>query len=435
MSITDYQTDHLFLLIGKNPLPNYVAAKLLTNENTNVHLIYSSDTLVYAQRLEDQLKGVCQFAEKICVQPSEANKIKRKVTERLDKISGSVGLNYTGGTKAMAVHVYRAIADKISIAKHSYLDPRNLAMLIDPPEGVEDEICFYLGKPNGSAEDQGNFKKTSISLDKLLYLHKLKPFQNMRSKPRWVKIAEAIQSEAIERNIWWNFQNKLRDHFEDRKKKTNYNPYYESKHHEMENELRQLRIDFPTDLPILTKAFEENFPNQNVISANKLVLANLPNNIDAIEFLNYLLGTWLEDFTLGRMIDTKDSNGKTIQEKCNLESCGSSLEIALPQKTPKEQKRRFFELDVVAMRGYRLFAISCTVLGGIGKVKHKLFEAVHRAKQIGGDEARIGLVCLAKSSDINKIKSQLEEDHIEVFGKEDLGDLDQKLEKWFNREG
>ena len=28
--IGDYQTDHLFLLIGGNPLPNYVAAKLLS---------------------------------------------------------------------------------------------------------------------------------------------------------------------------------------------------------------------------------------------------------------------------------------------------------------------------------------------------------------------------------------------------------------------
>jgi hypothetical protein len=30
-NIERYQTDHLFLLVGTNPLPNYVAAKVLWN--------------------------------------------------------------------------------------------------------------------------------------------------------------------------------------------------------------------------------------------------------------------------------------------------------------------------------------------------------------------------------------------------------------------
>jgi hypothetical protein len=435
MSIIDYQTEHLFLLIGKNPLPNYVAAKLLANERTTVHLIHSSDTLVYAQRLENKLKGACQFAEKICVQPSEANKIKGKITERLGGINRSVGLNYTGGTKAMAVHIYRAVADKAPNAKFSYLDPRSLAVLIDPPEGVEDERRFYLGKPNGSTEEQENFKKTKISLDELLYLHKLILFQDVRPKPRGIKIVEAIQSEAIEKDSWWDFQKALRRCLDDAQKASNYNAFNEANKGEMEKQLRKQQIEFPSDLSNLKKAFAENFPCQNVISTNQLALANLPNDVDAIEFVNFLLGTWLEDFTLSRMIEIKDGNGKAVQEKCYLESCGSSLEVALPQKKATDPKRRFFELDVVAMRGYRLFAISCSQESSIFKVKRKLFEAVHRAKQIAGDEARIGLVCLAKSSNINKIKSQLEEDHIEVFGREDLANLDEKLEKWFNREG
>lgn len=428
---TKNQTEHLFLLIGKNPLPNYVAVKLLATEQTTIHLIHSSDTLVYAQRLENKLKEDCNFAEKICVQPSEANKIKKKIEDRLNSISGRVELNYTGGTKAMAVHVYRAIASKVSNAKFSYLDPRSLAMLIDPPEGVEEEICFYLGKPNGGAEEQEYFKKTKVSLDDLLYLHKLTPFQAARSKSRGMIIVEAIQTEAIEKDSWWDFQKALRKIFEDTRKRTNYNAYNEANRDQMEQQLRLQSVDFPRDLPNLTRAFGENFPSNTVIDSNELVLANLPNDVSAIEFVNFLIGTWLEDFTLSRMIETKDSNDKTVKEKCFLESCGSSLEIALP----KNDKARFFELDVIAMRGYRLFAISCSQESSIFNVKRKLFEAVHRAKQIGGEEARIGLVCLAKSSDINKIKSQLEEDHIEVFGKEDLGDLEQKLEKWFNREG
>ena len=37
-----YQCDHLFLLIGANPLPNYVAARLLTRPGGQLHLLASS---------------------------------------------------------------------------------------------------------------------------------------------------------------------------------------------------------------------------------------------------------------------------------------------------------------------------------------------------------------------------------------------------------
>lgn len=422
-SLADYQTEHLFLLIGNNPLPNYVAMKLLAVENTTVHLVHSAETLVFAQRLQNKLKDECKFAEKICVKPSSANEIKKKIESRLEGISGSVGLNYTGGTKAMAVHVYRTIVGKVSDAKFSYLDPRNLAMLLDSPEAVESEICFNLVKPDGNDEEKEYFRKTKISLEDLLYLHQLELFRDIRNEPRGLKIAETIQSEAIGKDGWWKFQRKLRKVFDAVQKETDYNPYNNRNEAKMNALLRLEKIDFPLDLPDLAGAFEENFPGRNVIRSGGMFLVNLPGELNAIDFVNFLLGTWLEDFVLSRV--------KKVKDKCFLKYCGSSLETALRNN----RKKRFFELDIVAMRGYRLFAISCSQESSVFKAKHKLFEAVHRAKQLGGDEARIALVCLAKSGDINNIKTQLEEDHIEVFGREDLGKLEQELEKWFNRKG
>ncbi|HLM62452.1 MAG TPA: DUF1887 family CARF protein [Pyrinomonadaceae bacterium] len=422
-SLADYQTEHLFLLIGNNPLPNYVAMKLLANENTTVHLVHSAETLVFAQRLENKLKDGCKFAEKICVKPSSANEIKKKIEARLGGISGSVGLNYTGGTKAMAVHVYRAIAGKVSEAKFSYLDPRNLAMLIDAPEAVESEMCFSLGKPEGNDYEKEYFRKTKISLEDLLYLHQLELFRDIRDEPRGLKIAEAIQSEAVGKDSWWKFQKKLREDFENAKKEIGYQPYNNRNEEQMKAQLRLKKIKFPGDLSNLAGTFEENFLSRNIIKLGEMVLANLPEDLSAIEFVNFLLGTWLEDFVLSRV--------KQVKEKCFLKYCGASVETSLRNN----KKKRFFELDVVAMRGYRLFAISCSQESSVFKAKHKLFEAVHRAKQLGGDEARIALVCLAESWDINNIKTQLEEDHIEVFGREDLGNLEQELERWFNRKG
>ncbi len=423
LNLVDYKTEHLFLLIGENPLPNYVAAKLLATPNRTIHLIHSAKTVVYAQRLENKLKDKINFAEKICIKPSNSDDIRKKITSRIEVIQGTIGLNYTGGTKAMAVHVYRTIVGKQPNAKFSYLNPRNLEMIFDPPEGVDAEVVFSLNKPNGTHDEKLNFKNTKISLDELLYLHKLTKFSDKRNEPRGIRIIEALQSEAIEKDSWWKFQKDLRKVFNATQENTKYNAYDERNKSQMETQLRLKTVNFPNDLPYLAIAFGETF--SNLINASQLVLAHLPNDVSAINFVNLLLGTWLEDFVLSKI--------KNVKDECFLEDYGSSLEIAIPDKNPSNPKRKFFELDVVAMRGYRLFAVSCTQESSVFKAKHKLFEAVHRAKQIGGDEARIGLVCLAKSLDINKIKSQLEEENIEVFGKEDLPKLDQELEKWFNQ--
>ena len=37
-----YQTDYLFLLVGTNPLPNYVATLLLAKDNGTIYLVHSA---------------------------------------------------------------------------------------------------------------------------------------------------------------------------------------------------------------------------------------------------------------------------------------------------------------------------------------------------------------------------------------------------------
>ena len=58
-----------------------------------------------------------------------------------------------------------------------------------------------------------------------------------------------------------------------------------------------------------------------------------------------------------------------------------------------EANTQLFEFDVAATRGYRLFALSCTASSDKDLCKSKLFEAFHRARQMGGDEARVALLC------------------------------------------
>ena len=47
------RSEHLFLLIGTNPLPNWVAAKLLLRDSGKLYLIHSATTSGVAERLAD----------------------------------------------------------------------------------------------------------------------------------------------------------------------------------------------------------------------------------------------------------------------------------------------------------------------------------------------------------------------------------------------
>lgn len=79
-----------------------------------------------------------------------------------------------------------------------------------------------------------------------------------------------------------------------------------------------------------------------------------------------------------------------------------------------------FEMDVVAVRGYRLFLFSCTV-DDKNHVKSKLFEADNRTARIGGEHARAAMVCLHKHP--HKVLQTVQAEHwpgydtLRLFGK------------------
>lgn len=134
MSIpSEYITDHLLLLVGTNPLPNWVAAQLLIEEGGTVHLIHSTDTAPIADRLRGHLQADCSLLQ---VNPTDADDIERQLQERLRQLDGKIGLNYTGGTKMMAVHAYRAVEQALQGGSpkpvFSYLDADLFEMRIDP---------------------------------------------------------------------------------------------------------------------------------------------------------------------------------------------------------------------------------------------------------------------------------------------------------------
>src|SRR6266850_1942355 len=110
------KTEHLLLLVDGNPLPNAVAGKLLAESSGTITLVHSggaTGTAEVAQRLHTWLNGQ-KVAERVQLKEvgeSNPTSIFTGVQERLNAVHAQrVGLNYTGGTKAMSVHAYRAVA-------------------------------------------------------------------------------------------------------------------------------------------------------------------------------------------------------------------------------------------------------------------------------------------------------------------------------------
>jgi hypothetical protein len=162
---------HLFLLVGSNPLPNAVAGKLLIEAEGKIHLIHSEDSYSIAVRLGKWLKKENKNLQVSFTEVTEAapNSIVDGINQELENVSGlnvTVGLNYTGGTKMMSVHAYRALerwahkTGKGIKPQFSYLDAGTLRMVFDPHE---DNTFFSKSEYVGL--------KVNLTFEDLLILH------------------------------------------------------------------------------------------------------------------------------------------------------------------------------------------------------------------------------------------------------------------------
>ncbi len=154
---------NLMLLIGTNPLPNYVVAKYFLENNPCLQRIwlvhsektkYQAGTGVQANNLEKVLEEQYKATKKelfplgkvALSAVSNAQLICQNINVKLiSQLSpgASVHLNYTGGTKVMGIHVYQAIKqeDKKHLSRtYSYLDGRNFQIVDDNGATIADDL-------------------------------------------------------------------------------------------------------------------------------------------------------------------------------------------------------------------------------------------------------------------------------------------------------
>jgi len=402
----DLRTEHLVLLIGSNPLPNYIAAHLLWRrfgDPSSMHLVYSSETLQTAKNLARQLGMEWADLKTCLVNESDVRAIYEGVQRMVQPLEGSIGLHYTGGTKAMAVHAYRAVNDAHPGSVFSYLDARTLEIVLQRGQGAPTRAAAGLS--------------LQVGLEEMLLLHGYhyhqkgsrvyRPEPDPRA-PDFLRVWAAIPFDMIhewaQRTLMvWNGKEHRHDTL----------PY-----------ARLANIPLPHEGHFNAAA---SYWTQHSLktmgdAAQHFGLSDGNEKEVSTAIVKWLHYTWLEDFVLMCVRECADM--------CQLHEWGKNIEPYDPLKLRKvtafENK---FEFDVYAVRGWQLFGISVTTEAKLGDVKRKLFEAYVRARQIGGDEARTGLACMISESEENgrpMLKRQLKESWdaasnlIATFGEKDM---------------
>ena len=300
----------LLLLVGSNPLPNYLVALILNPES--ICLFYSPET----EKVKDYLyKTLIERFENVSDRCIGDATDPSKVREAFASIPTDAHLNYTGGTKIMAAHARLAFRDAGGTDdRASYLDERNSVLRFD--DGYEIDIS------------QQNL---DLTIDEIRGLHGYK----------FISKREISMLQGVEQDL---------------------------------KRVAEAVLNAPEIIGKLTNVsidkYEELMPglNSQILFKNKG---------------RFQKGAWLEDWVGGLV---KQISGDS--------------EIYISYESSRSDGRKF-EIDVVLIRGHRMYAISCTTQSKLKPCKLKLFEIAMRARQLGGDLARSALICLLYGSDNN----------------------------------
>lgn len=367
--MSDGQT--LILLVGSNPLPNYLAACAL--RPSHIALVHTGETKEAKDRLRrelSQLPGAnITFSEPdpFVADATCATTVRRAIEPLMrGDDNRRVLLNYTGGTKVMAAHARLAFASSGGRPEHaSYLD-----------EG-DTRRQARLRFDDGNSRPLADYPQVPLTLASLLALH------GITHKSRTPRNPEPTVDDAREilHKVLANVSLAAR-------------LYDERKRLEMlGNQSKATSEPFRADRYGLTLSVPE-FPTGDQLRA----LENADEKKRWFrQWCSFIGGEWLEEW-LGEQIRAL---GLTPEP-----------EITVGVNAYRGAKKAQLEVDVAVVRGHRSYFVSCTTDTTKPVCKSKLFEVAVRSRQLGGDLARAALVCLAD----DRIVSALQADVEDVWG-------------------
>jgi hypothetical protein len=354
----------LFLLVGSNPLPNFLAAIILKPES--VCLFYTPETAPVKNRLKEAFRKR-DNGWKINETPIKGATDPTSIRESFPrKITNQTHLHYTGGTKPMAAHALMAFHDAGGTDdKASYLDEKAGILRFDD----ENVKPIDLSKEN-----------LGLTIREILGLHGIKvesigSEQQPDSDLPTAKDAEIIAANVIKEP---SLARKLYEHFRDK----DGNP---------------LNV---TEAKKDKLYLHEYFPG---LSINEYPLEKW-NSEKYKKWRIFFESAWLE-YWCGELVNNIVEDG--------------NISIDIQCKRDDETEREF-QIDIALVRGHRLYVISCTTEAEeIHICKNKLFEVGIRARQLGGDLARAAMVSLLHGKIKNKKQDVLKMDLL----KGDIADI------------
>lgn len=330
--------DKLILIVGSNPLPNMLALRMLGARD--VRFVYTRATEPVKQRLQN-VTGVVGIDRPLS-SSSTAALIRGCLTQE-DK-QGS-HLHYTGGTKAMAVHIHHAWSGSSKDA--SYLADDLDSLVFD--DGYRDPLDVEVSVPDLAALHGVELRQPRAAATTALLAAARVIAHAVCARPALaVELYARVSPQGSDSD-----ERALRDA-----------PFGAG------HELGGALIDLP----------------EPVIPGPGWTRQQLK------PWWRLLRGDWLEELVAVWM-----------------RAAASPPLTALTTGLKGTLGGRLFEIDVVGMRNHRLFVVSCTTDGDPSMCKLKLFEATVRARQLGGDLARSALVSLLPPDGVAQVQGDVRE--------------------------
>lgn len=422
---------HLVLTVGKNPLPVWVAWDRLTQHwqgqghEVAVQFVYTPGSKDEKDRLRDYCKNagatVCNDIETDPRNPTIED-ISQQIGGELKPDSTDLHVHYTGGTQAMGVATTYAMLltqDTLSHQKGgtiqldmSYLDPgRGI------PPATSSPPAIVSWKHTSLIGDTRVGVKTDLTDIAELNGFRTGPFRSLDPPnncpaPNIPSDQQLNAGAVVLNNYRGNVENQFRDNFP----KGTGNPWWTTFHPNNNNDnficpnqARTVPLRNATDnkweseiLPAINAAYP-NCPWD--LSRKQLPYSargdNSTQEKDLEEMDKFFTGHWLEYAAYAAFKDVLQRIGR---DNFNLYH---NVYVAQQGTKPAD---RHFELDVVAVLGYQIIVVSCSISSSRWDIKQKAMEAYHRAKQLGGDEARAVVLCVASAQDAQRVEEELEDE-------------------------
>lgn len=393
---------HVLLTIGLNELPTLVAAyRLYAHYHNSGQLpirfsaICSINTAKDGEEADRVKKHLLKKLRqekmiepdedidwrKVIVEEYHPKNIKTKVGEVIAKDASALfHLHHTGGTKAMGVHSMEAIKNAGVDYEVSYLSP--------------DEHCLYDGNDQIIDLAAGRDERDEWRLDvtDLGDLHGFSSIPHWHPTDRELQLGSAILEIIKDKKINEGFRDWLD---------------------------KQGKRQQPSDWPSV-------FPNE-IISELKSVYCRREDwkgrDAPGWKFLN------------GRPLEC--AANLSLKQVANLEGTRIGSDFECRKQHAGWHSR--FQLDVVAVFGYELLLVSCSLASGNEKIKQKGFEATHRARQIGGSNARAIVLTVAPKAEKDTAQTTLIDDLggrknvVEVWGRAEVDQLQEEFAKYLDR--